>query len=93
MSHSALTGTLHAHELCTGSCESSEETTGHAGITARKSARVTILRAKAFCRMNTEEQRSFIALRFQELDIQDLVTIVRAVYGRPADKGRPRTEG
>ena len=60
-------------------------------VTPRKSARSSFVRAQAFCRMNKEEQLSFIAQRFQQLDSQELINIFKAVYGRPADKGRPRS--
>ena len=50
----------------------------------------TYLRARAFPKMTAEEQKEFIRRRFGEIDPAELVTIVKAIYGHPDDKGRPR---
>jgi len=60
--------------------------------TSRKSGRASLVRARAFARMNNQQQRRFLAERFQLIDAQELVGIFKALYGRPADKGRPRSK-
>jgi hypothetical protein len=47
-------------------------------------------RGRAFVAMNREGQLKFLAERFSQLDAVELANIVRAIYGRPHDKGRPR---
>jgi hypothetical protein len=47
-------------------------------------------RGRAFVAINREGQLKFFAERFSQLDAVELANIVRAIYGRPHDKGRPR---
>ncbi|HWC17428.1 MAG TPA: hypothetical protein VG498_10445 [Terriglobales bacterium] len=49
------------------------------------------LRARAFSNMTAEQQKNFIRRRFVDIDAAELVNIVRAIYGHPDDKGRPRS--
>ena len=49
------------------------------------------LRARAFPNMTAEQQKNFIRSRFVEIDAAELLNIVRAIYGHPDDKGRPRS--
>lgn len=46
--------------------------------------------ARAFSKMRSEEQLKFIQRRFASIDSSELVNIVKAIYGQPHDKGRPR---
>lgn len=47
-------------------------------------------RQRAFVNMNRDGQLRFIAERFSRLDTVELANIVRAIFGHPHDKGRPR---
>jgi hypothetical protein len=44
----------------------------------------------AFSKMSSEQQENFIQRRFESIDPSELLNIVRAIYGHPHDKGRPR---
>ena len=46
--------------------------------------------ARTFSTMTSEEQKGIIERRFADIDPAELVTIVKAIYGHPHDKGRPR---
>jgi hypothetical protein len=48
------------------------------------------LDARAFSKMRSQEQLKFIQKRFASIDSAELVNIVKAIYGQPHDKGRPR---
>ena len=40
-------------------------------------------------KMSSEEQENFIQRRFGSIDPTELANILKAIYGRPHDKGRP----
>ena len=86
MSQSSLIGNLDPDELCVSSPESAKEEEERP---PRRSSQASFVRARAFSRMNKEEQRSFISLRFQQLDAQELAGIFKAIYGRPPTKEGP----
>lgn len=46
--------------------------------------------ARDFLKMTSQEQQKFIEDRFANMDPAELINIVRAIYGHPHDKGRPR---
>jgi hypothetical protein len=81
---------LENHELAISSQDFSYQRRETRLGTPRASSRASLLRGRAFSRMNNEEQREFLAQRFLLIDVQELAAIVKAVYGSPADKGRPR---
>ena len=80
---------LNLPELHFSSQSCTDETKESRVKTPRTSGRTSLLRARTFARMNNQEQRSFIAQRFERVDAQELTNIFRAIYGRPADKGKP----
>ena len=47
-------------------------------------------RARMFLEMNREGQLKFIAERLSEADTMELANVIRAIFGHPDDKGRPR---
>jgi len=47
-------------------------------------------RGRRFVALNREGQLKFLAEKFSQLDTVELANIVRAIFGRPHDKGRPR---
>ena len=47
-------------------------------------------RARLFLAMSEEGQLKFIAERLKQVDSAELAEIVRAIFGCPHDKGRPR---
>jgi hypothetical protein len=49
-------------------------------------------RARVFLAMSKEEQVRFISERLRHVDTTELANIVRAIFGHPHDKGRPRKE-
>ena len=49
------------------------------------------LRLFAFSKMSSDEQRHFIQRRLETIDSTELVNILKAIYGHPHDKGRPRS--
>ena len=46
--------------------------------------------ARAFSQMTCKEQKQFIQRRFANIESAELINIVKAIYGHPHDKGRPR---
>ncbi|SRR6266481_6387923 len=54
------------------------------------SARPDRSRLFDFSKMSSEEQANFIQRRFRSIDPTELANILKAIYGRPHDKGRPR---
>lgn len=42
--------------------------------------------------MTSKQQANFIQMRFAAMDPAELANIVKAIYGRPNDKGRPRRD-
>ena len=90
--NSPLNVDLSSLELGISSEDCTDHTKENQVSTPRKSPRASVVRARVFSHMNNQEQRSFLAQRFKVMDVQELVNIFKAVYGRPADKGRPRSE-
>jgi len=93
LSHSLLNENPGSHGFCISSQGCADSTEENPALTPRISRRASLVRARAFSRMNNQEQRRFIAQTFQRVDAQELVSIFKAVYGHPADKGRPRSQG
>lgn len=89
MNHSTLNGNLIAHNIGISSQKFTDGPRSQVGM-RRTSNRASLVRAGAFSRMSNEQQRNFIAQRLQIVDPQEMVTIVKSIYGRPADIGRPR---
>ena len=89
MNHSIVTGNLIAHNIGISSQRLADRPRAQAAM-RRTPNRASLVRARAFSRMSNEQQRNFLAQRFQVVDPQELITIVKSIYGRPADKGRPR---
>src|SRR5689334_6640651 len=54
------------------------------------SARPTFPQLFAFSKMSSEQQNNFIQRRFGNMDPSELLNILKAIYGHPHDKGRPR---
>jgi hypothetical protein len=46
----------------------------------------------AFLKMSSDEQKHFIQRRFENIDATELANILKAIYGHPHDKGRPRRQ-
>jgi len=93
LNHSQLMENPSSNEIGVSRQNHADSTPTNPPETSRIYARASLVRARAFCRMSNQEQRRFIAHRFQQLDPQELVNIFRALYGHPADKGRPRSKG
>lgn len=49
-----------------------------------------LARARAFATMSGDRQFAFIAQWFSQVDTVELANIIRAIFGHPDDKGRPR---
>jgi hypothetical protein len=47
---------------------------------------------RAFSKMTGKQQAKFIQKKFAAMDPAELVSVVRAIYGHPHDKGRPRRD-
>ena len=54
------------------------------------SADADFQQARAFSQMTSKEQKQFIQRRFANVESAELISIVKAIYGHPHDKGRPR---
>jgi len=52
----------------------------------------TFPRLFAFSKMSSEQQENFIQRRFESIDPSELLNILRAIYGHPHDKGRPKVQ-
>ena len=51
---------------------------------------LTLARARVFTAMSFQRQSAFIDQWFREVDTVELTNIVKAIFGHPDDKGRPR---
>jgi len=56
------------------------------------SADPDFLRSFAFSKMSSQEQKNFIERRFGNMDPTELLSMVKAIYGHPHDKGRPKVQ-
>jgi len=54
------------------------------------SANPDFMRAYVFSTMTSEEQRTFVQRRFENMDAAELLNILKAIYGHAHDKGHPR---
>ena len=58
----------------------------------RVSIRPALMDARAFLKMTNKQQANFVQMRFAAMDSSELANIVRAIYGHPYDRGRPRRD-
>jgi hypothetical protein len=56
------------------------------------SAHPDFLRSVAFLKMSSQQQKNFIERRFGNMDATELLRMVKAIYGHPHDKGRPKVQ-
>ena len=90
MNDSPVDQNLGKRKLAISSRDFSDRRTETRVVTPRTSSRASLLRARAFSRMSNQEQRELLEQKFLLIDVQELAAILKAIYGHPTDKGRPR---